>query len=262
MLQQSILNFQFAGKGPNLLLLHGFCEDSTIWNNFIPELSRNYCVIIPDLLGFGNSEYLKSSSIEEMSDSVCLVLQKMGARQFVVVGHSMGGYVALALAEKHPDAVKGLMLFHSTSLSDCDQKRKDRETAIGSIKQYGTRPFLSGFFNKLFRENNTPNFTKIKDELKSRTMELPAEGIINAINAMMIRPDRSCLLKHLTCPIGFIAGDQDEFLPLSKTIEESSYPDTSVIHILRGAGHAGMFEQYDETLKMVSNFTKFCYEVA
>ncbi len=260
--QHSIANFKCTGTGPCLVLLHGFCEDSGIWDDFVPELSRKYSVIVPDLPGFGESAALESTTIEDMADAVCKVLQKIGASRFVAVGHSMGGYVALALAEKHPDATSGLMLFHSTAMADCEKKRLDRQAAIDSIEQYGTRPFLTGFFRNLFTEEYALRSPKTVEKLKQRVESLPSKGLTNAISAMMHRTDKTALLSQLNCPIGFIAGDKDSFVPLEKTLVECYLPKMSEIHVLPNVGHAGMFERSVETMEMVDDFTRFCYEVA
>ena len=262
MKQHSIANFQYSGIGPCLVLLHGFCEDSGIWDAFIPELNKRYCVIVPDLPGFGKSTALESATVEDMADDVCKVLQKMGASKFVVIGHSMGGYVALALAEKHPNATSGLMLFHSTAMADCEKKRQDRQAAIDSIEQYGSRPFLTGFFKNMFTEEFALKSPNTVERLKHRAEGLPSKGLTNALSAMMHRVDRTALLSQLNCPIGFIAGEKDTFVPLKNTLGECFLPQMSKIHILPNVGHTGMFERSIESLEMVKDFTQFCYEVA
>ncbi len=125
MYQQSIANFKHVGTGSCVVLLHGFCEDSGIWDAFLPQLSRKYSVIVPDLPGFGESSSLESTTVEDMADAVCKVLQKTGVSKFVVIGHSMGGYVALALAEKYPNATSGLMLYRLCFIFTPDFSLKD-----------------------------------------------------------------------------------------------------------------------------------------
>ncbi len=147
-------------------------------------------------------------------------------------------------------------------MADSEKKRQDRQAAIDSIEQYGSRPFLTGFFKNLFTEEFALNSPKTVEKLKHRVESLPSKGLTNALKAMMHRTDRTGLLSQLSCPVGFIAGDMDSFVPLEKTLSECYLPEISEIHVLPNVGHAGMFERSFETMGIVDEFTKFCYDVA
>ncbi|WP_369407157.1 alpha/beta fold hydrolase [Seonamhaeicola sediminis] len=112
------------GKGSAIVLLHGFLENSNIWKPFIPQLSKKNRVVCIDLLGHGQTECLGYiHSMELMAEVVETVLKHLKIRRSIFVGHSMGGYVALAFAEKNPDNVKGLCLMNSTARSDTQEKK-------------------------------------------------------------------------------------------------------------------------------------------
>mgnify|MGYP003843079271 CR=1 FL=1 len=103
--QYSIIFYQVIGKGKPVLLIHGFGEDSTIWENQVNFLKHNYTLIIPDLPGSGQSQLISDMSIEGMSEVIkeiidIEVLKLNSKNQVTLLGHSMGGYITLALIEK------------------------------------------------------------------------------------------------------------------------------------------------------------------
>ena len=131
------ISFSETGKGTAVVLLHGFLENQTMWNDYIPEFSKKYRVITIDLLGHGQTECMGYvHTMEDMADAVHAVLARNSesAKPFFV-GHSMGGYVALAFAELYPDNVKGLVLLNSTSRADSDERKANRDRAITAVKQ-------------------------------------------------------------------------------------------------------------------------------
>ena len=110
------ISYNEQGKGTAVVLLHGFLENQSMWDAFVPEFSKKYRVITIDLLGHGQTECLGYiHSMEDQADMVHHVLHELKIRKAILVGHSMGGYVALAFAELYPDNMKGLVLLNSTS---------------------------------------------------------------------------------------------------------------------------------------------------
>ena len=113
-----------TGKGQVVVLLHGFLEDASMWNALIPELSKKNRVVAIDLLGHGNTNSLGYvHTMEDMANTVKAVLSHLSLRKFIFIGHSMGGYVALAFAKLYPENIKGLCLLNSTYEAD-DLERK------------------------------------------------------------------------------------------------------------------------------------------
>lgn len=120
-----MLNFIKKGEGPAVVLIHGYLESGCMWKRFEEEMSGKYKLIIVDLPGHGKSNnYSEIHSMEFMAEKVYEILDYLAIEKALVVGHSMGGYVALALAELFPEIVKGLVLLNSSSLSDSKQKKK------------------------------------------------------------------------------------------------------------------------------------------
>ncbi len=129
-LQYKHINIHYTdkGKGTAIVLLHGFLENSTMWKPFISRLSKKNRVITIDLLGHGKTECLGYvHTMEDMAEAVKAVLSKLRLRRVVVIGHSMGGYVALAFVEKYSNNVKGLCLMNSTATADSEEKKINRD---------------------------------------------------------------------------------------------------------------------------------------
>ncbi|CEN49046.1 Beta-ketoadipate enol-lactone hydrolase I (fragment) [Capnocytophaga canimorsus] len=116
------------GKGKAVILLHGFLENHTIWEKFAEELSATHRVITPDLAGHGKTPcFSEIHPMEMMAEGIFEILQAEKIKDCILVGHSMGGYVSLAFAEKYPDQVKGIVLMNSTAAADSIEKQKNRE---------------------------------------------------------------------------------------------------------------------------------------
>jgi len=129
--KNSKVHFSVEGKGSAVLLVHGFLEDISMWDVLTKELVKTYKVICVDLLGHGKTACLGyMHSMEEMAEMLKAVLKHEGIRKVSIVGHSMGGYVALAFAEKYSKNIKGLCLMNSTAQADSEERKIIRARAI------------------------------------------------------------------------------------------------------------------------------------
>ena len=158
----------------------------------------------------------------------------------------------------YADLLKGLLFFHSTSYADAPQKRLDRQKLIGFIKRNGTKPFLRAFFKQLFLPDFAKENPEIVATMKQRAERYAPAVLVSATQAMLLRPDRSTVLATLGCPVAFIIGEQDTFVPYQKNLTECYLASTNSVHLLENVGHAGMWEADKETLEIVKNFARFC----
>jgi pimeloyl-ACP methyl ester carboxylesterase len=240
----SSIHYFIEGKGTPLVLLHGFGEDHTIFKNQVDFLKEHCQVFVPDLPGSGTSDLLKSSapSVEEMADSIHDLLLAENILACIMLGHSMGGYITLAFAEKYPEMLTGFGLVHSTAFEDNEEKKETRRKGIEAIKKYGAYSFL---------KNTTPNLfsTKFKqahpeqlEALIEKGKEFTNEALAYYYTAMIQRPDRTSVLKNSKVPVLFIIGTEDIATPLKDLLEQVHLPVISHIHILAGVGHMGMLE--------------------
>ncbi|MEC3906534.1 alpha/beta hydrolase [Tamlana sp. 2201CG12-4] len=241
-----------SGKGNTIVFLHGFIESSTIWDTFIPILSKKNRVICIDLLGHGNTDCLGYiHTIELMADVVQAVIKHLRIRRFTVIGHSMGGYVALALAEKNPDALKGLCLVNSTASADSPEKRKNRDRAIIAVKQ-NHKAFIRIAINNLFRPKNRTLFKDQIKQLIKTAQQTPLQGIIAALEGMKIREDREALLHFTPFKKMMILGKKDPVLDYQNLIEQTKNTKVKVVEF--PDGHMSFIENRGELLQVIMYF--------
>lgn len=253
--------YQVQGKGNNIVLLHGFCEDHSIWNDFQKDLlEEQYRVTMIDLPGFGDSARQAPPSIEMMAKAVHAVVDALGLSEIILIGHSMGGYVALAYAELHPERLFGLGLFHSHPYADPADKKAIRTKGIQFIQRQGHILFVKQLIPKLFAPSFAKSNAFLVDKLIYRAAKYDGSGIADALAAMRDRSDRSAVLRDIRCPVLFIIGQHDSAIPHEMSMNQTHLPRTASIHLLEKVGHMGMFEAERVTQKIVRDFAAFCKE--
>lgn len=245
--------FRVQGEGAPLVLLHGLCEDSTIWDDFSEDLP-DFKVILIDLFGFGQSECLPNNSIDAMAESVKAVLDHLQVAQAVVVGHSMGGYVATAFCKLYPQATLGLGLFHSHPFDDSPEKKAERYKAIEFIERNGHILYVKQLIPKLFAHLFATSNEFLMNSLIFKASKYTAETIIEAQKAMIHRGDQSDVVRQAKCPVLFIIGKQDTTVPYDMSLPQTILPTVADVHILPKVAHMGIFTAKDETVKAVRQF--------
>ncbi len=255
----STLKYKSAGRGPAVVFIHGFCEEKSLWNDFLNHFQSDYHVITPDLPGFGESPLnITPVSMEYFADEVRYLLKDLSVKECVIIGHSLGGYVALAFAEKYPEMLKGLGLFHSMAFADSPEKQENRNKTIQFIEKNGVAPFADSFVEPLFFMRNRKNLQKEIQGMIETTKNTSMKSIIETTKAMRDRKERTDVLKNTEVPVLFIVGKDDGPVPLEKSLEQCYLPKHSVVHFFSECGHMGMFEKREETLKAVEKYLELC----
>lgn len=248
------ISFTDQGKGTTIVLLHGFLENQTMWNAFVPELAKKHRVITIDLLGHGQTECLGYvHSMEDQADMLHSVLHELKIRKTVLVGHSMGGYVALAFAELYPDAMKGLVLLNSTSRADSDERKINRDRAIVAVKQ-NYAAFVRMSIANLFSEDNRERLDEAIEKVKIEALKTPLQGIVAALEGMKIRKDREVILHFAPYPILLILGKKDGVLIYDDNINQIE--GTKVQLTTFDDGHMSHIENQDELMKVLLAYFK------
>lgn len=253
--KQAKISYTDKGKGNTIVFLHGFPESKEIWKELSLKLSRKFRIITMDLPGHGSSDCIGYvHSMELMAECVKALLKKLRLRKVILVGHSMGGYVALAFAELFSDNLKGLCLFHSTALADSEEKKKERDRAVAAVKK-NHKSFVRQIVKKLFTPVNLKKL-KLKVQLLQRIAEeTPKQGIIAGLEGMKERRNREVVLKFAPYPVLFIAGKKDPIIPLESIKEQANLPEYSELLILKQSAHAGFYEQPLETFEAIRGFS-------
>lgn len=259
----SNIYYKTIGAGKPVILLHGFGEDGTVWERQITALQNNFRLIIPDIPGSGKSAFLPNATIETYADIIKELIEmerseaaasEENFESFSLVGHSMGGYVALAFAEKYPQYLNSLGLFHSSAFADADEKKETRKKAIEFIQEKGAVAFLKtsipGLFNEAFDAENK----SVILSLISKASNFTQAALVQYYEVMIARPDRIHVLKNFTKPVLFIIGVHDKAIPLQSSLEQCYLPAMSHVHMLENAAHMGMYEETAKVNSVLDNF--------
>ncbi|NDI99637.1 alpha/beta hydrolase [Flavobacterium sp. LaA7.5] len=250
------ISYTDTGKGTAVVLLHGFLENQTMWNSYIPEFSKKYRVITIDHLGHGQTGCIGYiHTMEDMADAVHAVLHELRIRKVILVGHSMGGYVSLAFAELYPDMVKGMVLQNSTARPDSDERKLNRDRAINAVKKDYTG-FVRLAIANLFSEDNREHLTHEIEALRTEALKTPVQGIIAALEGMKVRNDREVILHFAPYPIMLVLGKKDQSLPYDEHVTQTE--GTNVKLITYPDGHMSHIENREDYLKQLLEFFKHC----
>ena len=263
--QNKKIFYRIEGKGKPVVLLHGFGEDSNVWNEQIKALKENYCVITPDIPGSGQSEILDGNCtlndyaevVKAITHEVVFKNEKESFGQFCLIGHSMGGYISLAFAEKYPKLLNSFGLFHSSAYADDEAKIATRKKGIDFIKKNGAEAFLKTSIPNLFSEQTQKEHPELIAKLFDIANNITSAALIQYYEAMILRPDRISVLQSFPRPILFIIGKHDSAVPLEASLQQCYIPSISSVHILQHSGHVGMWEE--EKLS-TSYLEKFLYD--
>jgi pimeloyl-ACP methyl ester carboxylesterase len=245
---------------PAVLLIHGFSENNRIWQHQLETLSEQFYVIAPDLPGTGDTPITNPLSIESMAEYVFGLLQSAGISRATVIGHSMGGYVALALAEKYPSMVQGLGLFHSTATADTEEKKEARRKSINMIEKYGNEAFVKQTMPNMFSPAYKKQHPEQIESYIQMCLQCPQSSQIAYYEAMIQRPDRTAVLSSVSVPVLFVIGKDDTAIPMQNVLPQVSLPRISSIHIFEETGHMGMWEIPEPSKQLLQQFILFCQQ--
>ena len=254
------IHYRKLGDGPAVVLLHGFPEDGMLWEQIIPVLANTFRVIVPDIPGSGDSTLLNTDvSIEDLADSISDVLYKEQIQEAVIVGHSMGGYISLALAEKKPSLFKGLSLVHSIASADTEEKKEVRRKSIELIRKGGKEPFVKGMIPNLFSSHFKALHPEVVQMQIERAMRMKDESMIAFYNAMINRPDRTNILTGAGFPVQWIIGKEDNVVSLDSALQQSRKARINFVTMYNNCGHMSMLEQPERLANDLKEFIVFCY---
>ena len=239
-----MINVEVSGQGLSIVLLHGFCEDLKIWQKLRDSLQKSYQVIAFDLPGFGKSEPLTDNfTIESLSKLVHEHISKsLKVSKYVVLGHSMGGYISLALADNYPNSVIGIGLINSTSFADNEAKRIERNKTIKFIQVNSVSLFLQSFVKNLFTPANQILLSKTLQLVSNMGSGLSEKTLTAYLIAMRDRLDRSYLLKGQK-EVLFIAGLHDVLIEYSTIEKQVGFINNKRnCHLLDKTAHMSIYE--------------------
>ena len=246
------LHYTVQGSGSAIVLLHGFLENITMWKEIIPHLAKNNQVICIDLLGHGETQNLGYiHTMEDQAKMVKVILDQLKLDKYIFIGHSMGGYIALAFAELFPKNINGLCLMNSSAQPDDEEKKLNRDRAIRAVK-HSPRTFVKMAIPNLFSEPNKINFAVEIKEITKEALKMSPQGIIAAMEGMKIRKDRTIILKTTDFSLLMIISKLDPALDYQSLIDQTK--NTQVLIQEFPDGHMSHVENKNELIDTLIHF--------
>lgn len=233
------LAFDDVGAGAPVVLLHPFPFDRRFWAALARRLAATRRVIVPDLRGFGQSPLDGSFSIADLADDVAALLDRLGLQRAHVGGLSMGGYVALAFAARHPQRLSGLLLADTKASPDTEAARAARDEAIALVEGSGVPAYVEKQIPRLVAPRAVARLT---DELRRLGRQAPA-AVVAGLRALRDRPDRLPDLQAIRCPTLVVVGAEDALTPPSDAAAMASRIPGSRLVEIPGVGHLPPLEE-------------------
>ncbi len=251
------LNYSIYGRGRAVMLVHGFGEDSGIWKVQIEYLQKDFLLIVPDIPGSGQSEMLTKENvlIDDYAAKLKAILDEEKIDDCCMLGHSMGGYISLAFADKYPEKLWALGLIHSSAYADDASKKETRRKAIEFIIENGSYSFLKTSTANLFFDVDKSKET-ISELIDKGARFLP-EALIQYYQAMIARVDRTTVLKELNKRVLFIIGEHDKAVPFTQSLPQTHLPSMSYVYIMRYSAHMSMIEETEKCNKILAEFLHY-----
>jgi len=241
------LAFDDDGPGPVVVLLHGFPLDRSMWTHQKSSIGAIYRVICPDLRGHGNSPAPDGIySVDAMADDVLELLDALQLTDPVVMGGlSMGGYLALSIAVRHPERLKGLMLMNTRASADSPEAAQARLQRASEVEQSGeVETVISAMIPKLFSRMTFERHPEVVSRMHARMSRTPARAVAGTLRGLAVRPDRTTELANIHVPTLIIAGEEDSLIPLEESRSMAKMLPSSKLVVIANAAHLAPLENH------------------
>lgn len=249
------IHYTDSGKGDVIVLLHGYLESCEVWDSFSEKLAQSFRVITVDLPGCGLSDVFgEIHSMEFMAGATKELIDYLNIKKVFLIGHSLGGYVALAFLELFPDHLSGYSLFHSQPFPDSPEALDKRKREIEIVKVGKKNLMYPDNVIKMFATTNLEKFSEALQRSKDIASRIPGDGIIAVLNGMMIRPSRVSFMEEGKVPCLWILGLMDNYIPCNLIQKQVNLPTNARLVVLKNSGHMGFIEEEELSVKVVSDF--------
>ncbi len=236
------LHIRQEGTGPVAMFVHGFPLDSSMWIEQLAELSDMRRCIAVDLRGFGRSSPVDGAplSMEQHADDLAAVLDLVSEERADVIGLSMGGYVTMAFAERHPGRLRSLALIDTRSGADSDEGKAGRDAMAANLLEEGRQALAAAMQAGLLAPGAS---IQARARVRSMVEGCPYETIVGCLAGMRDRPDRTDVLGTVAVPAAVIVGEQDAVTPPTESKAMAAVLPDATMTLVPGAGHLSPIEQ-------------------
>jgi len=249
------IHYSDSGNGTVIVLLHGYLESSEVWNGFAEKLKSEFRIISVDLPGHGLSDvYGEVHSMEFMATAVKNLVDSLDLKKVFLLGHSLGGYVALAFLELFPEYLLGYCLFHSQPFADTPAALEKRRREIEIVKAGKKNMMYADNVIRMFALSNLEKFSDSLRKSKDIASQIPGEGITAVLNGMMIRPSRLSFMEDGKIPCLWILGLMDNYIPCNIIRANVNLPPNARVIVLKESGHLGFIEEEENSLRAITEF--------
>lgn len=247
------------GTGPHLCFLHGFCEDSRIWEPIVAELSHEYTCIVIDLPGFGASKHTPFTTIPAVTQQIRALLHHENIEQPILLGHSLGGYIVAEYIHLYASELAAAAFIHSTTYADNDAKKENRLRSIEFIQKHGTTEFFRIFVPGLVA---VPHRARLREELIAMVNDAPIQSVVDGLHAMRAREDRREALDHFHKPVLLLRGEEDQYYQAQDIYAQAARCSVVQLSTIPQVGHLSMLEDPKKCLTEVKHFLDFMAAVS
>jgi len=249
------IKYTDEGKGTPIVFVHGFPLSRRTWQKQIEALKSTHRVIAPDLRGLGENEGVSgSTTMDQFADDIHALLQQLKTGPVILVGHSMGGYIALAFARKYPAMLRGLVLVATQSGADSPEAAAGRRTTAGKVKEEGSKVVVDAMTPKMLAANNQDK--KMADLVRAFMAPSKPDSVISALLGMAERPDSTSMLASIAVPTLVITGADDIVIPPAESEKMAAAIPGANLKVIPSAGHLVAFEQPAEFNKALQEWLK------
>ncbi len=251
-----------AGEHPAVMLIHGFGEDGSIWEHQVSYLKEKFRLIVPDIPGSGHSDHMEVSGpesriLEEYAEALQQILLHENITRCTLIGHSMGGYIALAFLSLYNRYVNGTGFIHSTIFADSEERKEMRKKGIAFIQRFGAHEFLKQSIPNLFTDAFVAQHPEVVEKLIYKSWQFSPDSLVQYYRAMAARPDCTELMKNYRKPVLFIIGEEDKSVYLQDSLKQCHIPSVSHIKILPGVAHMGMWEAKNQVSTSLEEYLNY-----
>jgi pimeloyl-ACP methyl ester carboxylesterase len=246
-----MLHYVEKGQGPAIVFVHAFPLDHSMWDAQARFFADRYRVITPDILGFGGSQPALPWSIEQMGDELLSLVDHLEIQRLTLVGLSIGGYISLPFAAKHPDRIEKLVLAHTRARADNAVERENRSQMVTALQENGIEILPDSMLPRLLGANASGD---LRDRIRRTILKASPNAAIFAVTAMRSRADATSLLPQLSCPTLVIAGDGDSILRVEDCRQMASAIPNARFDVIPNAGHLSNLEEPEQFNRALEQF--------
>lgn len=256
-LGNTTISYDDTGNGRPLVFLHGYLEAKEVWQPLTEILSREYRIIAIDLPGHGASGITgEVHTMEYIAEAAREVIRDAGTDRVIIIGHSLGGYAALAFTAMYPENLAGYVLFHSHPYADTPEAMEKRNREISLVRAGKKDLMYPGNVSMMFAEENFEIMAEAVDRFKRIASGNPGEGIIALLNGMKARPSRKDVVEGGVVPLLWILGRHDRYFSPRKALGDIKLPMNAEVEILESSGHLGFIEETEKSARLIAGFAR------